>query len=225
MEDSGINITDIAILGILLLSGLLALLRGFVHEVLSFAAWVGAALVTLYAFPTFQPYARQVIAVQLIADIATGAAIFLLSLIVFSMLARALGHKVQESGLSALDRTLGLAFGLVRGAVIVCLAWLFFAWLVPEAEHPDWVKEAKALPIVKQGAEALRDLVPQSFLDSLGMSPLSPDAGAAPLDPALQPAPGGTSQEGEPAYNEGERQDLDKTIQDLIEGEGGATQP
>lgn len=224
MGESGINFTDIGILAVLLLSGLLALLRGFVHEILSFAAWVGAALVALYAFPYVQPYARQVVAVQVIADVGAGAVVFLISLIILSMLARALGHRVQDSGLSALDRTLGLAFGLVRGAVLVCLAWLFFAWLVPEDDHPTWVKEAKALPLVKQGATMLRDLVPASFLESIGIIP-QPAAPAPIGEPLLQPAPGTPSPGGEPAYNEGDRQDLENAIEGVIDGQGGTTQP
>ena len=61
MDSGGLAILDLALIAVVLLSGLLALLRGFVHEVLSFGAWIGAALVALYAFPYAQPYARDLI--------------------------------------------------------------------------------------------------------------------------------------------------------------------
>ena len=165
---AGFNILDIVLIAVVVLSGLLALLRGFVHEVLSFGAWVGAALVSLYAFPYLQPHMRSLIAVHVVADIVSGVALFLLALVVFSLIARSIARRVQESSLSALDRTLGLVFGLVRGAVLVSLAWLIFAWLVPEQQRPNWVQEARAVPMLKQGADMLRSLVPESFLESVG---------------------------------------------------------
>jgi len=45
-----ITILDLVLLGVMLISGLLALVRGFMREILSIAAWGAAALVTLYAF-------------------------------------------------------------------------------------------------------------------------------------------------------------------------------
>ncbi len=228
MDSGGLAILDIALIAVVVLSGLLALLRGFVHEVLSFGAWIGAALVALYAFPYVQPHARELISVQVIADVGSGVVVFLIALVIFSLIAKALSAGVHKSGLSALDRTLGLVFGLLRGAVLVSLAWLIFTWLVPENQHPTWVREARALPLVKQGAQILRDLVPESFIESLGESArrgLQNTAPTAPAgDPALQPVPKDSSDSGEPAYNEGERQQLEKAIQGLQGGSQGTGQ-
>lgn len=222
------NFLDIALLAVVLLSGLLALLRGFVHEVLSFGAWVGAALVSLYVFPYLQPHARELIAIQVVADIASGVLVFLVALVLLSLVAKSLAARVQDSSLSSLDRTLGLVFGLVRGAVLVSLAWLIFAWLVPEAQRPAWVKEARAVPMLMRGAELLRSLVPESFIESLGeaawrgLDQVAPTPTPGPgFQDSLQPQPKGSSDGGEPAYNEGERQQLEDTIETLIEGSGG----
>jgi len=221
------NFLDIALLAVVLLSGLLALLRGFVHEVLSFGAWVGAALVSLYAFPYLQPHARKLIAIQVVADIATGVVVFLLALVLLSLVAKSLAQRVQDSSLSSLDRTLGLVFGLVRGAVLVSLAWLIFAWLVPEQQRPAWVKEARAVPMLTRGAEILRSLVPDSFIESLGAAASrglegigAPPAPGPGFEESIQPQPKGSSDAGEPAYNEGERQQLESAIETLLEGAG-----
>jgi membrane protein required for colicin V production len=222
-----LSILDIVLLAVVLLSGLLALLRGFVHEVLSFGAWIGAALVALYAFPYLQPYARDLVGVPVVGDVLAGAAVFLVALIVLSLIARSLGRLAQDSALSALDRTLGLLFGLVRGAVLVCLAWLIFSWLVPTPQHPHWVTEARMLPMVRQGAEMLRSLVPDAFLESLGQSArstISDSVGqsvAESLEDKLQPQPKDVTDADEPAYNQGERQDLDQVIKGLS-GSGGS---
>ena len=48
---------------------------------------------------------------------------------------------ILDSRIGALDRTLGFLFGLARGLLIVVVAFLFFAWLVPDKQQPDWVSE------------------------------------------------------------------------------------
>lgn len=163
MDSLPLNIIDIAVIVALVLSGLLAFMRGLVHEVLSVGAWVGAALVTLYAFPHAQPIARDIITIELAADITAGVIIFLVALIVFSILSRAIAHKVQQSSLSALDRSLGLVFGVVRGAVIVCVAWLFMTWLLAEEDRPEWITAAKSKPWIEKGADLIQELVPESI--------------------------------------------------------------
>lgn len=163
MDSLPINITDIIVLIILLLSGILAFMRGLVHETLSIGAWVGAAVSTLYLFPHAQPFAREYIAIEVAADITAGVAIFLIALILFSIISRALSRQVQESSLGALDRTLGLLFGFLRGAVIVCVAWLVLVWLLPPDERPEWITEARSRPLIERGAEILQALVPEEI--------------------------------------------------------------
>lgn len=163
MDNLAINVTDIIVIVILLLSGILAFVRGLVHETLSIGAWIGAAVVTLYLFPVAQPFAREYISLELAADITAGVTIFLVSLILFSIVSRALSRQVQESSLGALDRTLGLLFGFVRGAVIVCVAWLVLVWLLPEDERPGWITEAKSRPLIERGAAFLQALIPEDI--------------------------------------------------------------
>ena len=53
-----ITILDLVLLSVMLISGLLAMVRGFMREILSIAAWGAAALVTLYAFSKLLPTAK-----------------------------------------------------------------------------------------------------------------------------------------------------------------------
>ena len=122
MAELPFTFLDIAIGIVLLVSGLLAFVRGFVHEVLAVGAWVGAIFIAVFGFPYLRPYARDLIPHELAADVAAGAAIFVVALVVLSLLTRALSDRVKDSALNALDRSLGFVFGLLRGAVLVCLA-------------------------------------------------------------------------------------------------------
>src|SRR3546814_12264204 len=116
MDSLPINLADLIVIVVLLVSGVFAFVRGFVHEVLAIASWVGAAFVTLYAYPLVQPWVLGVIAVEFIASLLTGVGLFLLTLVLFSVLTRILSNRIQQSSLRALDRSLGLLFGFVRGA-------------------------------------------------------------------------------------------------------------
>lgn len=145
-------------------------------EVLSIAGWLGAALVTLWTFNDAKPYLRQYIQMQLLADILTGVGIFVVALVIFSTISHLIARVVKGSALSAVDRSLGFVFGIVRGAVLVCLAYLLLTWVFPETRRPPWLENARMLPWVQAGAEYLKSLVPQEAL-----------AGA--IDKAKQEAP------------------------------------
>jgi len=162
-----INFTDLLILAVLLLSGRPALLRGLVAEVLSVAAWIGALFVAVYGYVHLQPYARQVVTFNTTAaDAAAGLALFVIALILFTVAGRMLSGALSMAGLGALDRSLGFLFGLFRGAALVCLAYLLILWAVPDRnDHPAWLTQARALPLVEDGADLLWGLVPPHLLD------------------------------------------------------------
>jgi membrane protein required for colicin V production len=160
-----LTVADVAIIGLLLVSALWAFLRGFVRELLGVAAWVGAAFVTLYGFGYAQPYARQLISIEIVADAVTAVVIFVVTLILFSVISGAISSQVRQSALSAIDRSLGFVFGLLRGAVIVCIAYLLLKWAVPVQDRPNWIMSARALPLIEQGAAVIERLIPRNARD------------------------------------------------------------
>jgi membrane protein required for colicin V production len=205
----------------LVLSGFFAFFRGFVREALAIGAWVGAALAALYGFKYAKPIARQFISVDMIADATAAAVLFIVALIILSMISGAISRRVQDSGLSALDRSLGFLFGLARGAVIVCLALLVVNWAVPRDQRPDWIANAKTLPAIETGAQWLLNLLPREATSQTRAA--ADDArrkaeAAAELkrsydrliNPQPQANPG--AQEQRPGYNAEQRRDLDGLI-------------
>ena len=159
MDD--LPVIDIAIAAILLISAFLAYARGFVHEVLSVAGWIGAIFAAIYGYPMVQPHIREFVPSDQIALIAAAAIVFVVSLVVLSLLTRGVSSRVQNSTLNALDRSLGFLFGLLRGMVLVCLAYIAVEWLMPQENQPPWMRNARAMPVVESGADWLKKLIPE----------------------------------------------------------------
>src|SRR5579885_3539534 len=102
-----ITLLDIILLIVMLISGLLAMIRGFMREVLSIAAWIIAALVTLYAYPRVLPMAKQYFANDILANASAIVGFFRLTLMVVTVITVRVSDLVLDSRIGALDRTLG----------------------------------------------------------------------------------------------------------------------
>src|ERR1700676_1754683 len=155
-----ITILDIALLAVMLISGLLAMVRGFMREILSIAAWGAAALVTLYAFAKLLPTAKTYFNNDTVAAVVVVAGTFVGTLIVVSVITVRISDMILDSRIGALDRTLGFLFGLARGLLIVVVAYQFFVWLVPDKQRPDWGTTAKSRGGVQGTGEWLMALFP-----------------------------------------------------------------
>ena len=81
-----ITILDLILLGVMLISGLLAMVRGFMREILSIAAWGTAALTTLYSFSKLLPTAKTYFSNDTVAAVVVVAGVFVGTLIVVSVI-------------------------------------------------------------------------------------------------------------------------------------------
>ena len=69
-------------------------------------------------------------------DVATGAVIFVATLAILSLTNRHISKRIWESGLGAVDRSLGFLFGIARGALIVCVLYMAVDWFSPRFPNP-----------------------------------------------------------------------------------------
>src|SRR6266516_865510 len=154
-----ITLLDIILIGVMLISALLAMIRGFMREILSIAAWAIAALVTLYFYAKLLPFAKSYFNNDIIAAAVVGGA-FLGTLLIVSVITVRFSDMILDSRIGALDRTLGFLFGLARGLIIVVIAFLFFAWLVPDRSQPEWVRSAKSRVVLQGTGDWLMSMLP-----------------------------------------------------------------
>jgi len=151
-----ITILDLVLLAVMLISGLLAMVRGFMREILSIAAWGAAAVVTLYAFSKLLPTAKTYFNNDTVAAVVVVAGVFISTLIVVSIVTVRISDMILDSRIGAL----GFLFGLARGLLIVVVAFLFFSWLVPDKQRPDWVTGAKSRVVLQGTGDWLMSLLP-----------------------------------------------------------------
>ena len=175
------NLVDVVVLAILALSALAGLSRGLVREVLGLAAWVGAGYVAFRYGPDLLPVAHGYIADSSFAQAATYIVAFVAALTVFAIAASVLGRLARAPGLGGLDRSLGLVFGLARGALIVAAAYVVGGWLLPAQSWPAKVREARSLPFAYQGAAWMVDRLPAAERPALVAPPEPRQATAAEL--------------------------------------------
>lgn len=210
---------DIAVFAIVLFTGLMAFSLGFVRVVLALLGWVGAGFATLYGYRYVDPIALKWISVPLLAHLAAGLTVFIGTLIVLTMISHAIGHRVRVSGLSALDRSIGLVFGLAFGAVLVCLGYLALAWAIDLkptlADQPQWIREARTRPLVEWGANNLKSLAPPGWglnAPAGGRSNRALDSSEALrrlMEPETRPPAERPERQG---YTDRERREMDRLI-------------
>ena len=197
-----ITLLDGILLAIMLVSAVLAMIRGFVREVLSIASWVAAAIAAYALYGQVLPFAQQYINHPMMALGASVAAVFLVTLIIVSYITMRISDFVLDSRIGALDRTLGFLFGAARGLLLVVVAMMFFNWFVVPEQQPNWILEAKSRPILLSVGERLVSVLPEDpekeILDRI--------RGATSARTTQQPV----AEEGEPDYSESEQQALDR---------------
>src|SRR5271163_1155006 len=152
---------DLAVLGIVLVSALLSMMRGFSREVLAIASWAAAAAAAYYFYPLVVPYLTPYIHKEVFAQAAAAAIVFFATLIVVSLFTVRLSDAILDSKIGALDRTLGFVFGVARGFLLAVVAFAIFNWLVSEKQQPEWVKTAKTRPVLTDTADKIVAMLPE----------------------------------------------------------------
>ncbi|HUJ03561.1 MAG TPA: CvpA family protein [Rhizomicrobium sp.] len=196
---------DVGVAGIVLVSAGYAIWRGFVSETLSIISWAAAAFAALYFGPSIAPHAKSLISPPWLATAASYLVVFVAVLIPLSFVSFRFAENVHNSPVGALDRTLGGIFGVVRGLAVVGLAYIVFSAFVPVPTQPAWIKNASSLPFIQSTAQVILSLVPDQGVKIDGKEITAP---------AIKP--GGTQKK---TYSAGERQELDKLIEDTGSGD------
>lgn len=171
MIQTQISFLDAAVLSVMLLSSLFAFFRGFVREVLSLGAWIGAGLVTIYYFPSVSEAIRPHFKNETGAVGVSTLGIYTIALISFSLVNMLIMKFVKSgSDVGMLDNMLGFFFGAFRGGVIIAMAFFIMTIFIrEEKDYPKWLTEAVTYPYVERSAVMLTKVAPKYLQDISGL--------------------------------------------------------
>lgn len=224
---------DLLVVAIVLASAVFAVYRGFVAETLSIFAWAAAAFATLYFAPAAAPLlagSMSTVAAQVVAYIA----VFLLVLIPLSFVSARFADNVRSSSVGPLDRSLGAVFGVIRGLILIAMAYILFTLIVPIKKQPEWIADAFTLPLIQDTGDVLLSLVPDRDAHSTAATnaPIESrphkvrvhksDMPRTHAKPVVKQAAKSHAKHPKKTYGARERQGLDRLIQSTS---GGGKKP
>lgn len=155
------TLLDGILIVIMLISAVLAMIRGFAREIFSIAAWVIAAVVTFMFWEDLLPYAQRYISKEAVAIGVTIVCIFFVTLFVVTIVTMKLSDFILDSKAGPLDRTLGFIFGAARGLLLVVIGVLFVNFFVPAEKQWSGIAEAKTKAWLDELGSELLNMLPE----------------------------------------------------------------
>ena len=206
------SFVDIFILIVMGIFAVLGVQRGFTRKVVSVFAWISATLAALWGFQPLGDWLSSYLAPLWFAHASAAFAIFISVLTAILSVGYGLSIGLRSSSVGILDRGLGLLFGLVQGLVVVSVFYLGIVWLSESNEHPEWLGEARLLPVVQSVAlllwkgaiavSSVEEIWPNLRFDPSVLPLLTPEE--IPADPPEVLEEGG--------YDESDRREIDRLL-------------
>lgn len=166
----GFTIIDGVVAGVIILSALLAYGRGFVREAMAIAGWVAAAVLAFLFAPRVEPLVREIPVVgEFVADscelsmIGGFAIVFAIALIVVSFFTPLFSSVVQRSAAGGVDQGLGFLFGVIRGILLVALAFFVYDTIITGQEFTI-VDESRSAAVFGRFTSQIEEQNPEQAL-------------------------------------------------------------
>lgn len=166
----GFTIIDGVVAGVIILSALLAYSRGFVREGMAILGWVLAAVLAFVFAPQVEPLVKEIpVLGDYLADscelavIAAFAAVFAVALVVVSLFTPLFASMVQQSALGGIDQALGFIFGVLRGILLVAIAFFVYETVMVN-QSIDMVDHSRSAQVFSRMTQQIEDRDPQQAL-------------------------------------------------------------
>jgi len=156
---------DYILLGVIVISALLSLWRGFVTEAISLVSWIVALWVAVVFFQDLADLMKDWIGTPSIRDVSAFAILFVGSVLVGGLVNYLAGQLVAKTGLTTTDRALGMLFGIARGIVVVAVLVLLAG--LTALPQDSWWQEALLLGHFQDMALWLRSFLPANIAENI----------------------------------------------------------
>ncbi len=205
---------DIIVIIVILLSAVLAFVRGFTREFLSLVTWTLAAFLGFKEYPVVAPYLEEYIKQPPLRDFAAGLVVFAAVLLILIPLSIYIRSFIKGEHITSVDRSFGFIYGAARGYALISIVYLIVSWLLPEEKQPVWLKEANTKPALAYGAELVKEVIPQEQRDLMEKKAKATDESGEPVTVPLSDP----SAESEAAPSGEKRPDILQHILDGVKG-------
>lgn len=171
-------VLDIFVLLVILASVMIAFMRGFIREILTIFGIVGGMAAAYIGGPLLTPTMRGwfgvvegeedpeklfgAIPYSMVADLLSYGAILVVFVIILSVISHFLAEFVKNLGLGALDRSLGVVFGLARGVLVLGLLYLMPYFLVGDEQKDEWFAGSKSRIYLEGVSQWMAGFMPEN---------------------------------------------------------------
>ncbi len=246
-------VVDIIAALVMLASIGIAILRGFIREILTIFGLLGGAVASYIGGPLLVPVIRDwlgvvegdenpeqffgVVPYPLLGDVISYAVIFIVFVILFSIISHFLAESVKKLGLGAVDRTLGMVFGIARGVLFLGLLYLPVYYLVDDKQMQEWdfLKTSKSRIYLEATSKWIAGFIPVN--ENNNNEYISQDDGVAVMNEARKKLEemdllqkdsdlsDNKDHQDNDGYSDDFRSKMDKLIEATTSGNGGNDKP
>ena len=168
MDFSSLNFIDYAILVILAISAVLSTLRGMTREALGLLGWALAVLLARLTGPLLEEPISSIVPNE---DLVSGIAWtipFIITVIVWFVLATLISPGLKKAGLGSLDRWLGVIFGFVRGVFMVTAIYIgVLIGLGGENNMPKIFTDSQSANVIRALGGIITPILPEDLSEQL----------------------------------------------------------
>lgn len=153
------TVVDVVIIFVIVLSALFGILRGFMKESISLAKWVIATWIAATFAPKLAPMLPAAIESEAVRQAISFATLFILVFLLGTLISHLVTRMLIKTGLTSVDRVLGLGFGLLRGVLIIMI-FVIVGGHFPQLPRQDWWQQSVLLERFEEIVIRLQDYVP-----------------------------------------------------------------
>lgn len=178
-------IFDALVLAAVIISSVIAFLRGFIRELLTIVGVAGGLAASYFGGPLLVPVLRgwlgvshdpakveklfDAVPMNIVADVCAYGLIFVVVVIILSVLSHFLSVGAKAVGLGPVDRTLGVLFGAARAILLLSLLYLPVMLLIEKEERSTWsvLKDSRTHSYIEQGSTWISSFLPEDTRETV----------------------------------------------------------
>ena len=162
-----LDLLVVIVVGVSMVAGFVA---GFARVSIGFIAAILGLMFGFWFYGIPAGWVHHYIKSATLSNLIGFMVVFWAILMLGSLLAKLCSKLFKWTGLSWLDRLLGAAFGLVRGALVAIVLIAVLLAFTPKP-MPNWMVKSEVLPYAMEASSAISKLAPNpiktAFLDSM----------------------------------------------------------